>query len=334
MNDHMSSSGLTSRNVGPDRGKKKLYDSPARLLFLIVLTNPPAETAERFFAHGTDSASVVLDIMIDVSLMVIFLSPVLYLLLFKPMLIHIDSHRRAEEALRTSEEKLQYLSSQIMFIQEQDRKQFSMELHDDLGQVLNIIKLQLRSLSQKLQRDQVEARDEIEVAAQFLNGGIESIRRLSRALSPCILEDLGLTAALKGITNEFRNTCDRGGVTEIAPIDHLVSDRDRIFIYRIFQEALANIAKHAMAGTVSVEVKNNDRNVLFSIKDDGQGFDAGEVATKDFAKHGLGLAIMRERARMIGGSLEVCSRKGEGTRISFSVPIHMQKKEAACAPTV
>lgn len=331
--NQMNFSALKTTIVDQKRGRKKLYDSPTRLVFLIVLAIIFAESAERFFAHGTSTVSVILETIADVLLMVVFLSPVLYFFLFRPLLIHIKNHKRAEEALRKSEEQLQYISSQAMVIQEQERKEFAMELHDDLGQVLNIIKLQLRSLNGKLRNDQVEARDDIEVIAQFLDGSIESIRRLSRALSPCMLEDLGLTAALKGLTEDFRNNHDIEGVTEIAPIDYLVSDCKRIFIYRILQEAMANVAKHAAARTVSVEIKNDAQNVFFSVKDDGLGFDAGEAAAKDYAKHGLGLAIMRERARMIGGALEVFSRKGEGTQVSLSLPIQMQKKERICIPT-
>lgn len=333
MDDHMSPSALTLTSVDPKRGKKKLYDSPVRLLSLIVLAIIVAETAERFFIHDSDPSPVYFSIILDVLLSVIFLSPVLYFFLFRPLLIHIENHRRTEEALRKSEEKLKYLSSQVMVIQEQERKEFAMELHDDLGQVLNIIKLQVGSLSRKLRKDQVEARDDIEVISQFLDGSIESIRRLSRALSPCMLEDLGLTAALKGLIEDFRNNYDIGGATDISPIDHLVSECEKIFIYRIFQETLANIAKHAMACTVTVNVCHDDTNILFSIKDDGRGFDVGEAAAKDFSNRGLGLDIMRERARMIGGSLAVSSRRGEGTQISFFVPVHARKKEDIWAPT-
>lgn len=308
------------------RGKKRLYDSPARLLVVIVFAVIFAEASEEILSFLNNGLQPGPDVIIDVLYMVIFLSPVLYLFVFKPLLIHIENQKRTQEALRVSQDQLRNLSLQVMVIQEQERKKIAMELHDDVGQAMNLIKLQLRSLRKKLLEEQVTARDDINSIAECLDGVIGKIRCLSRELSPSMLEDLGLGAAFRGMLNDFRNHYTIKGNIDIShSIDYLVSHQDRIFIYRIFQEVMSNISKHAMARTVSVHIGNNDDNILFSIEDDGKGFDVAEVAVKDFSQQGLGLAIMRERARMIGGSIDIWSNKGEGTRISLSIPVQQRR---------
>ena len=233
----------------------------------------------------------------------------------------IFERKQAEDALRDTEGHIRYLSSRLLRAQESERKRISMELHDELGQALNVMKLQLRVMERGLRDDQKAIRKDIEKMLEYINEVIENVRRLSLDLSPTVLEDLGLTASLQWlITNSSRNSHLK--VTrDIEGIDDLIPHNQWIVVYRVIQEALTNIGKHARAENVSVVVQRQDSKVTFSVEDDGKGFDSKEIAVKDAFERGLGLATMDERVRMIGGNLDLWSQEGRGTRITFSIPV-------------
>ncbi len=111
----------------------------------------------------------------------------------------------------------------------------------------------------------------------------------------------------------------------MAPIEHLFSDKDQLIIYRIFQEALANISKHAQASRLSIAVGKNENRCTFLIKDNGRGFDIKRAKGKNFIERGMGLAAMEERARMLEGSLNIWSQVGKGTRINLAVPVNREE---------
>lgn len=277
------------RSVRTEHRKKRLYDSPVRLVAVVVLAIIFAELTEEFSLCLRPDSGFVRHIVIDVFYMVLTLSPVLYWFVFKPLLMHIGNQERTEDALRVSQEQLRNLSSRAMVIQEQERKKIAMELHDDVGQAVNFIKLQLRSLRKKLAEGQVEARDDVDAVAEYLDWTIEKVRRLSRELSPGMLEDLGLSAALKGMFNDFRKHYGIEGTIDISNIiDQLVSHQDRIFIYRIFQEAMANISKHAMARTVSMNIHHNAENLFFRLKTTGRDLMSGKLLTGTSRNAGWG----------------------------------------------
>jgi signal transduction histidine kinase len=109
-------------------------------------------------------------------------------------------------------------------------------------------------------------------------------------------------------------------ISEVTDIDHLFPPDTQIVVYRIVQEALTNIGKHAQAKNVSLAVKRNDGMISFSVEDDGKGFNVRRAMMKDAGERGLGLASMEERARMLGGSLDIWSEEGKGTRITLTIP--------------
>jgi signal transduction histidine kinase len=155
----------------------------------------------------------------------------------------------------------------------------------------------------------------------YINEVTENVRRLSRDLSPSMLEDLGLSAAIRWLVEASAKHCDIESSLDITEIDDLFSDEGQIIVYRIVQECLTNTAKHAQAKYVSVVIKKQDHRVFFSVEDDGKGFDVKAAFSRDPAEKGLGLSAMGKRVRMLGGSLDIWSQKDTGTRITFSVPI-------------
>jgi signal transduction histidine kinase len=227
---------------------------------------------------------------------------------------------RAVEALKESEKELRLLTAKLLRIQETERRRVARELHDELGQALTVLKIQLVAIEEDLSADQEQIKVNCEHMLTYIDTVIEQVRRLSWDLSPSCLEDLGLSASLGYLVDEICRNHNLKSSVEMGKIDQLFSPETQINIYRIFQEALMNIASHARAGMVSVRVKRETGKVSFVIRDNGQGFNLMEVIADQSPKRSLGLTAMQERARMAQGTLHIASRKGQGTTITFSIP--------------
>ncbi len=237
------------------------------------------------------------------------------------LLMEIDERKKIEKALRDSRNELRILSSHILTAQEKERRKLSYELHDDLGQSLSLLKMQISSIKRKLNGDQPKLIAECDEMLDYIHFVIENVRKLSRDLSPSILEDIGLSAAIQRLIDDFRKYCDIDADIDIEEIDDFFSSEQQIFIYRIFQELLTNIEKHAEASHVSVSIKNVGGSICFTVQDNGKGFTVERNFDKYSLKTGIGLAAMQERARMLGASFTIRSGESMGTAITFSVPI-------------
>ncbi len=234
----------------------------------------------------------------------------------------ITERKEAEVRLRESEQDLRYLAAQLMTAQERERERISRELHDELGQALLVLKLQAGGIQDQIDQNPTVAGAECREMLANLDRLVENVRRLSRDLSPSILQDLGLTAALRHLVNEFAKR------HHLKPDLDLLPDLDGHFpreaqtnIYRIFQESLTNIGKYAQASSLTMAVTQKNGRIFFRMADDGQGFDVEKVMARESTRRGLGLAAMEERGRMLGGKVEIKSQPGEGTEITLSVPI-------------
>ena len=233
----------------------------------------------------------------------------------------IEERKRAEEALRKSERQLRFLSTQLLTIQEEERRRLSAELHDELGQALILIKIQLRSIQGALRTDQAELKGECDELISYTNEISENVRRLSRDLSPAILEDLGFLAAIRRLAEGFANRCNVKTSLDMADIEDLFPRKAQIIAYRIIQECFTNIAKHSQATNVSVEIGKRDGRLVFRVEDDGRGFNVREVLSRDPTEKGLGMAAMLERARMLRGFCDIQSQEGVGTTVTCTIPI-------------
>ncbi len=235
--------------------------------------------------------------------------------------IDITRRRRAEEALWESEQRLRFLTSQLLTAQEQERKRISMELQDELGQSLAVLKLQVRAIERGLEDSQQDLKMECRELLEYLDGVIDNVRRISRDLSPAILEDLGLQSALKYLIDGVSKHYTVSHSFEVEDLDHLFTSDAQIIIYRIFQECLTNISRHAGASQVSIAVRKKDELVSIVVADNGAGFDLTQIAARRLTGRGLGLAALNERARMLGGTLEIRSQTGAGTTVTCIIPI-------------
>jgi PAS domain S-box-containing protein len=239
--------------------------------------------------------------------------------LFQEIIRDITQRKQVEKALHESEKSLRHLASQLLSAQEDERRRISSELHDELGQSLLILKLKLKNIEREIAKGAGPLREECEEISSFINMVVESVRRLSRNLSPSILEDLGLSVALRNQIREFTEHNSIRSNSELDQIDNLFPKESHINIYRIVQESLTNIGKYANATEIKVKIRKIDEKVSFLIEDNGQGFDVAQVLNS--SRRGLGLRTMQERLRMLGSSLEIWSQKGVGTRISFVIPV-------------
>lgn len=232
----------------------------------------------------------------------------------------IEEREGATEALRESGRQLQDLSHKLLMSQEAERRRISAELHDELGGALAVLKLRLSSIIKNLGEDPLRLREECEDNLQYVDEMVENVHRLSVDLSPHVLHDYGLSAGLRWIAENVAKNYDISVTCDTIEIDHLFSQEAQIGIYRIVQEALANVGKHAQAKNASIVTKEEGGWISFVIGDDGRGFELTAAVRGNGTDKRLGLATMNERVRMLGGFFDVWSHAGEGTRITFSIP--------------
>lgn len=239
----------------------------------------------------------------------------------------ITVSREADNALRQSEQQLRTLMAQLLSIQETERRRISSELHDELGQALIYLKLQMAAVQAKMGKDHDSLKKDCGNLLHYLDGIIENVRRLSWNLSPTILEELGLASAMKYWLEEFGKHYKVQNLSvDIEEIDDMFSPKVQLNIYRIFQECLTNIGKHAYATQISLAVRKDDGQVVFTVKDNGQGFDVDAALSREPSSKGIGLATMAERVRLVGGALEIHSAKESGAQITFTIPTDTRRK--------
>jgi len=163
------------------------------------------------------------------------------------------------------------------------------------------------------------------MALQYTSEVIEDVRRISREVSPAILENLGLQESLRWLVEEFRQHTRVVTTLSVGEVDGLFSMDTQIIIYRVFQEILTNVGKHAEAGHVIIWIGKEDTLFTFTVEADGKGIEVEKAIRKDTGHKGLGLFTMMERARVLGGALEIRSEKGKGTRVTLAIPIKQEE---------
>jgi len=235
----------------------------------------------------------------------------------------IEERQSIEASLRESQEKLRYLASQILQVQEQERGRISRELHDDLGQSLIVLKLTMRKISRGLLNDHIaktNLTEDLENALAQLDTLIDKVRRTSYNLSPSILEDFGLETALNSLFRDFSATEELKFFIDMEQVSPFLSKPVQVAIYRIFQEALTNISKHAAATEVRVHISRENDHIQFKVTDNGRGFDLAATKAVPPGERGVGLASIEERVHMLNGASEIQSWIGHGTQVSFTLP--------------
>jgi len=219
-------------------------------------------------------------------------------------------------AVKKAQIQLKWLSGSILSRQEQERAAIARELHDELGQVLTALRMDAVWLRDHLKKTDSAGADRAMTMCRLIDTTIEEVRGIALRLRPGVLDTLGLVDALEWYTTDFERRTEISCIFEHDAVPP-VTDTLATAAYRIAQEALTNVARHADATGVNVDLVVTDGHVVLSVSDDGKGFDIEVLSEKE----ALGVAGMRERAGLVGGHVTVWSRPGEGTRVEFRVPV-------------
>jgi signal transduction histidine kinase len=236
-----------------------------------------------------------------------------YLFRFETIATRVKA--RADKA----ESELRRLSNQLILVQEEERRIISRELHDEVGQVLTGLRMELGALTYGSPDEVFQVR--LQSLKQLAEQALHSVRNLALLLRPSMLDDLGLEPALRWQAKEFSQ---RTGVPVAVTIQSRLDrfpEPIRICLYRIIQEALTNCSKHAKAHRVALTVKVEGGVVFASVQDDGIGFDAQHLQQTQ----GLGLLGMEERVRALQGQVTVTSQRGRGTLVNLSLPVALEQ---------
>jgi two-component system, NarL family, sensor histidine kinase UhpB len=229
-------------------------------------------------------------------------------------------HRRAEEQLRESHERLRQLSVYLQTVREEERTRIAREVHDELGQALTGCKYDLSWIASKLpkEKDLKPLLEKTRALVTHIDSTIQMVKRIATELRPGVLDHLGLAEALEWQANEFQT---RTGIKcdVHATLRDLTLDQDlNTAFFRIFQETLTNIIRHAGATHVTVHLKERDERIILEVRDNGRGISPDEITNT----RSMGLLNMRERAGLLGGDFKIsASAGGKGTKVTVSIPI-------------
>lgn len=226
----------------------------------------------------------------------------------------VETQRRLKE----SEEKMRKLAARVQAAREDERTALARELHDELGQTLTAVKLELGRAAEALTEEHVTPRsvDRLQSLVGLIEIGIETVKRLSTQLRPPALDHLGLAAAVRWEAMAFRARTGIRCHVEASDEPIALTKEQQTVLFRIFQEALTNVVRHARASAVQVKLTEHRRTFELRIHDNGAGITETEIKSA----RSIGLLGMRERATLVGGTFDISGRRGKGTSIVVSVP--------------
>jgi two-component system, NarL family, sensor histidine kinase UhpB len=224
--------------------------------------------------------------------------------------------RRAEEQLRESHEQLRALSVYLQHVREEERTRIAREVHDELGQALTGLKFDLSSAPADLPKAPKSFQAKVAALCARIDAIIQTIRRISTELRPGILDDLGLVAAIEWQANEFQLRTGIPCHVSTNLEEPVLNDDAKTALFRILQETLTNVLRHAKAGKVAVQLTRSNGRVRLEVRDDGCGIPPDVISST----RSLGLLGMRERATLLGGDFHIGGANGGGTIVTVSVP--------------
>jgi signal transduction histidine kinase len=225
--------------------------------------------------------------------------------------------RQAEMELKRSQELFRSLSAHLQDIREEERTRIARKIHDDLGQAMTALKIDLSWLNKRLANDQDGIREKLQSMVTLINETIETVHNVSEDLRPGILDDFGLAAAVEWQAEEFQRRTGVACTTSLAPDEFDLSKETATNLFRIVQEALTNIIRHANATKVEINLSEKDGLLVLEIQDDGQGISAAAISNP----RSFGLIGIRERVHILGGEVDFSGIQDAGTRVIVKLPI-------------
>ena len=234
----------------------------------------------------------------------------------------ITIRKQAEEAMKESEKQLKIFAERLQTIREEERVVISRELHDDLGQNLTALRFEIVRLIKRINDtdkppDLASLVNEASEMTGLIDASLQMARKISRELRPRILDELGLVPAIEWQVNEFIKRTSIPGLFHSDLQEIEIEGHKKIAVFRIIQEALTNIMRHAHATQVIVTVARKNKCIVIEVKDNGAGIRENELT----GKNSFGLTIMRERAILLGGILKIKGIPGKGTSVVLSIPV-------------
>lgn len=242
--------------------------------------------------------------------------------------------KKTEQRLKTAYRKLTethmrrvVLSKKLVSLLEQERESIARELHDNIGQVLTTINMELELLKDGRSESATQPGDRVERLQELIRSSIRQVKNVCRGLRPDILDHLGLIPAISNLAESAGKNLPCGIHVSADDLPDMSKDTE-LALYRIAQEAITNIIRHAGAKNAFIDIKVLKKRVYLKVKDDGTGFDVRKLEAVDVRTRSLGLLIMKERALQAGGSLRFKSEPGKGTRVVVTLPIRPKGPDA------
>jgi signal transduction histidine kinase len=223
---------------------------------------------------------------------------------------------RLYEAGRVARDELRDLTAYLQDAREEERTRIAREVHDEFGQLLTALKMDLSWLAKRLPSDEPQLEEKADAMSDMIDRSFEVVRRVSSELRPGILDDLGVAAAIEWQAELY---AERSGIAFRLDLDEAAETLDRessTALFRILQEALTNVGRHAEAEEVRIDLRVGPDDVTLVVADDGRGITPDEISGQE----SLGLVGMRERARALGGEVTIEGVPGEGSRVTASIP--------------
>ncbi len=238
------------------------------------------------------------------------------------VVIDITDRKIAERDLKDSHDQLRNLASHLQTVREEERLIMAREIHDELGQALTALKMDLIWMQKRLDPQQNEQMKKVQSMSDLVDMTIKTVRRISTELRPGLIDDLGLQAAMEWYCDEFQN---RTGIACDLDLDEEepVFEQDRLIaVFRIFQESLTNVARHAQASEIHASLHFNDHTLRMEIRDNGIGITEEQI----YSSQSLGLVGLRERVNPWGGTVDISGIENVGTTVRVTLPIHDEKR--------
>jgi signal transduction histidine kinase len=250
------------------------------------------------------------------------MKPVVPDVLKSKVAIFVELHQKSER-LRESEDKLRRLAAHLISVREEERAHIAREIHDELGQVLTGLKMEVGWLAKRLkERVLIEKTDSM---GKLIDSTVQTVRKIATGLRPEMLDDMGLIAAVGWQAKEFQKRTGIRCRTALPPEGLKVDIDVATTMFRIFQEILTNVARHARATRVDIALEVGEARVALDVADNGVGIPEGEVN----GRKSLGLLGMHERALLFGGEVKIAGVVGHGTRVSVAIPLGAPKEAKA-----